>query len=121
MGVQDRRRLSDRRCTHCPGATRIPGERRQRQAEARAAQLKDEFTSTEHFLLALAAEGGRAPSADLLKQLGVTPEGVLQLPAASRPFSDRLALMPSFASPVTARARAAIPTVYALTSPVRSP
>jgi hypothetical protein len=38
----------------------------------------------------------------------VTPEGVLRLPATERPFSDRLALMPSFASPVTSRGRAAL-------------
>ena len=38
----------------------------------------------------------------------VTPEGVLHLPAATRPFGDGLALMPSFASPVAGRARTAL-------------
>jgi ATP-dependent Clp protease ATP-binding subunit ClpB len=53
-------------------------------AEDRARQLKDEFTSTEHFLLALATETGRAPSADVLKRMGVTPDGVLQALATVR-------------------------------------
>ena len=47
-------------------------------AEERASQLKDEFTSTEHLLLALAAEAGRAPSAEVLRRLGVTPDGILK-------------------------------------------
>jgi ATP-dependent Clp protease ATP-binding subunit ClpB len=46
-------------------------------AEDRAQQLKDEFTSTEHLLLALAAEPGRSPAAAALKKLGVTPDSVL--------------------------------------------
>ncbi|ODS54477.1 MAG: ATP-dependent chaperone ClpB [Acidobacteria bacterium SCN 69-37] len=46
-------------------------------AEDRAAQLKDEFTSTEHLLLALAAEQGRAPAAAALAKLGVTADAVL--------------------------------------------
>jgi hypothetical protein len=43
----------------------------------------------------------------------ITPDGVLHLPAATRPFSDRLALMPSFASPVTAPARTALAPLLA--------
>jgi ATP-dependent Clp protease ATP-binding subunit ClpB len=46
-------------------------------AEDRARELKDEFTSTEHLLLALAAEAGRAPAAAALRKLGVTPDAVL--------------------------------------------
>jgi ATP-dependent Clp protease ATP-binding subunit ClpB len=45
------------------------------KAEGEAAALKDEFVSTEHILLALAAGEGRA--ADLLKQAGVTKTGIL--------------------------------------------
>ncbi|MDR3335630.1 MAG: ATP-dependent chaperone ClpB [Treponema sp.] len=45
------------------------------KAEGEAAALKDEFVSTEHILLALAAGEGRA--ADLLKQAGVTKNGIL--------------------------------------------
>jgi ATP-dependent Clp protease ATP-binding subunit ClpB len=53
-------------------------------AEQEASRLKDEFTSTEHLLLALAAERGRAPAAEALKTLGVTPEAVLQALTAVR-------------------------------------
>ena len=44
--------------------------------------------------------GGASTRFDL-----VTPGGALRLPATARPLADRLALMPSFASPVTPRAR----------------
>ncbi|HWB17677.1 MAG TPA: ATP-dependent chaperone ClpB [Vicinamibacterales bacterium] len=53
-------------------------------AEQEASRLKDDFTSTEHLLLALAAEGGRAPAAGALKALGVTPDAVLQALTAVR-------------------------------------
>jgi ATP-dependent Clp protease ATP-binding subunit ClpB len=53
-------------------------------AEDRAQQLKDEFTSTEHLLLALASEHGRAPAAAALKKLGVTPDAVLAALASVR-------------------------------------
>src|SRR5580765_3493766 len=48
------------------------------QAQAEADRLKDEFVSTEHLFIALADEGGRAPSAQLLKQTGVTRDTILQ-------------------------------------------
>ncbi len=32
-------------------------------AEAEATRLKDDFVSTEHLLIAIATEGGRAPAA----------------------------------------------------------
>src|SRR6478672_4374885 len=35
-------------------------------AEQEAERLKDEYVSTEHLLLAIAAEGGRAPAARIL-------------------------------------------------------
>src|SRR5213082_1383961 len=41
------------------------------QAQAEADRLKDEFVSTEHLFIALDDEGGRSPSALLLKQSGV--------------------------------------------------
>ncbi|HVT47790.1 MAG TPA: ATP-dependent chaperone ClpB [Vicinamibacterales bacterium] len=53
-------------------------------AEQEASRLKDDFTSTEHLLLALAAEGGRAPAAGALNTLGVTPDAVLRALTAVR-------------------------------------
>jgi ATP-dependent Clp protease ATP-binding subunit ClpB len=46
-------------------------------AEDEAGRLKDEFTSTEHLLLALSASGGRSPAAELLKKHGVTHDAIL--------------------------------------------
>ncbi len=46
-------------------------------AEEETANLKDEFTSTEHLLVGLVAEAGRAPSAELLRKSGVTKDAVL--------------------------------------------
>jgi ATP-dependent Clp protease ATP-binding subunit ClpB len=48
------------------------------QAQAEADRLKDEFVSTEHLVLAIADEGGRAPGAQLLKAHGITRDKVLQ-------------------------------------------
>jgi ATP-dependent Clp protease ATP-binding subunit ClpB len=48
------------------------------QAQAEAERLKDEFVSTEHLFIALADEGGRSPSALLLKQNRVTRDSILQ-------------------------------------------
>jgi ATP-dependent Clp protease ATP-binding subunit ClpB len=45
-------------------------------AEKEMAKLKDEFTSAEHYLLALA--GANAPAAKLLKDLGVTRDKLMQ-------------------------------------------
>ena len=47
-------------------------------AQAEATRLQDEYTSTEHLFLALASEGGRSPSAQLLKRLGVTKDTLYQ-------------------------------------------
>jgi ATP-dependent Clp protease ATP-binding subunit ClpB len=49
-----------------------------RNAEQEAERLKDEFTSTEHLLLALASESGRGLAGDLLKKDGVTKDTILQ-------------------------------------------
>jgi ATP-dependent Clp protease ATP-binding subunit ClpB len=48
------------------------------QAQAEADRLKDEFVSTEHLFIALADESGRSPSAQLLKQSGITRDAILQ-------------------------------------------
>jgi ATP-dependent Clp protease ATP-binding subunit ClpB len=45
-------------------------------AEKEMAKLKDEFTSAEHYLLALT--GANAPAAKLLKDLGVTQDKLMQ-------------------------------------------
>jgi ATP-dependent Clp protease ATP-binding subunit ClpB len=47
-------------------------------AEREAEGLKDEFTSTEHVLLAMASQGGRSPLADVLKRRGISREAILQ-------------------------------------------
>ena len=47
-------------------------------AQAEAARLQDEYTSTEHLFLALASEAGRSPAAQLLKRLGVTKDTLYQ-------------------------------------------
>jgi ATP-dependent Clp protease ATP-binding subunit ClpB len=43
-------------------------------AQAEAQRLQDEFVSTEHLLLALASEVGRAPAAQLLQRLGAAKD-----------------------------------------------
>ena len=53
-------------------------------AEDQARQLGDEYTSTEHLLLALSAESGRAPAATALTRAGVTPDTILQALTAVR-------------------------------------
>jgi ATP-dependent Clp protease ATP-binding subunit ClpB len=53
-------------------------------AQAEAGRLKDEFVSTEHLLLALAAEGARDEAARILQQHGVTSDRVLEALASVR-------------------------------------
>jgi ATP-dependent Clp protease ATP-binding subunit ClpB len=53
-------------------------------AQADAKSMQDEFVSTEHLLLGLLGETGRAASADLLKQNGVTRGRVLEALTAIR-------------------------------------
>ena len=48
------------------------------QATAEAERLKDEYVSTEHLLVALATEGGRASSARLLGEHGVTKDKIYE-------------------------------------------
>jgi ATP-dependent Clp protease ATP-binding subunit ClpB len=45
-------------------------------AFAEAQRLQDEFISTEHLLLALAAEAGRSPAAQLLQRAGATKDAL---------------------------------------------
>jgi ATP-dependent Clp protease ATP-binding subunit ClpB len=53
-------------------------------AEQLAERMKDEFTSTEHLLLAIASETGRSPAADLLKRQKITADAILQALTAVR-------------------------------------
>jgi ATP-dependent Clp protease ATP-binding subunit ClpB len=53
-------------------------------AFAEAERLKDEYVSTEHLLLAIVAEPGRAPAARLLQQQGVTRDRVFEALTAIR-------------------------------------
>jgi ATP-dependent Clp protease ATP-binding subunit ClpB len=53
-------------------------------AEQEAERLKDEFTSTEHLLLATASESGRASSAEALNALGVTRDTLFHALSAVR-------------------------------------
>jgi ATP-dependent Clp protease ATP-binding subunit ClpB len=45
-------------------------------AQAEATRLQDEYVSTEHLLLALAAEAGRSPAAQLLQRHGATKDAL---------------------------------------------
>jgi ATP-dependent Clp protease ATP-binding subunit ClpB len=47
-------------------------------AEQEAERLKDEYVSTEHLFVAIAAEGGRSAASRLLQQRGITKDTVLQ-------------------------------------------
>ncbi|HTV01206.1 MAG TPA: ATP-dependent chaperone ClpB [Luteitalea sp.] len=53
-------------------------------AEKDAAQLKDEYLSTEHFLLAIAGEGPRLPAAAALQAVGATRDRILETLVAVR-------------------------------------
>jgi len=53
-------------------------------AETEAERLKDEYVSTEHLFLAIAAESGRSPIARLLQARGITKDTVLQAMTAIR-------------------------------------
>ncbi len=53
-------------------------------AEKEAAQLKDEYLSTEHFLLAIASEGGRTPAVLALQTVGATRDRILETLVAVR-------------------------------------
>jgi ATP-dependent Clp protease ATP-binding subunit ClpB len=53
-------------------------------AEQEAARLKDDYTSTEHLFIAIAAEGGRSAAARVLKAFGITSDTILQAMTAVR-------------------------------------
>ena len=48
------------------------------QAEAEAKRLKDEYVSTEHLFVAVASEGGRAATARVLQQHGITKDKIYE-------------------------------------------
>ena len=48
------------------------------QATAEAEHLKDEYVSTEHLLIALASEGGRAATAKVLREHGIDKDAVYE-------------------------------------------
>ena len=83
-----RRRRCSTNCRPCTAAQHRDStrgcEQSFRRPKGEAARLKDEFTSTEHLLLALSASGGRSPAAELLKKHGVTPDAVLAALAGVR-------------------------------------
>src|SRR4029078_6001062 len=47
-------------------------------AESEAERLKDEYVSTEHLFIAIAAAGSRSPSVRALEQRGITKDAILQ-------------------------------------------
>jgi ATP-dependent Clp protease ATP-binding subunit ClpB len=47
-------------------------------AEQEAERLKDDYVSTEHLFIAIAAEGGRSAASRLLQQRGITRDTILQ-------------------------------------------
>ena len=49
------------------------------QAAAEAERLKDEYVSTEHLLIALAGEEGRAPAARILRAQGITGDRIYEV------------------------------------------
>ena len=53
-------------------------------AKTEADHLKDEYISTEHLLVAIAAEGGRSPAARILADLGVTRDQIFEVLTAIR-------------------------------------
>jgi ATP-dependent Clp protease ATP-binding subunit ClpB len=53
-------------------------------AEQEAERLKDEYVSTEHLFIAIAAEGGRSPAFRLLQQRGISKDTILQAMASVR-------------------------------------
>jgi ATP-dependent Clp protease ATP-binding subunit ClpB len=54
-------------------------------AEEEAERLKDEYVSTEHLFVAIAAEGGKSPAVKLLlQQRGITKDAILQAMTAVR-------------------------------------
>src|SRR5262249_35474293 len=53
-------------------------------AETEAERLKDEYVSTEHLFVAIAAEGGKSPSTRLLDERGITRDAILQAMASVR-------------------------------------
>jgi ATP-dependent Clp protease ATP-binding subunit ClpB len=55
-----------------------------RNAEKEAERLKDEYVSTEHLLLAIAGEGGRVASVQVLQQRGISKDRIFEAMTAVR-------------------------------------
>jgi ATP-dependent Clp protease ATP-binding subunit ClpB len=70
------------------GGTQVGLSPRLRQvltaAEQEAERLKDEYVSTEHLFIAIAAEGGRSSASRLLQQRGIAKDTILQAMASVR-------------------------------------
>ncbi|HEV3485789.1 MAG TPA: Clp protease N-terminal domain-containing protein, partial [Vicinamibacterales bacterium] len=70
------------------GGTQVGLSARLRQvanaAESEAERLKDEYVSTEHLFVTIAAEGGRSAASRILQQRGITKDTVLQALTAIR-------------------------------------
>ncbi|HEY7499016.1 MAG TPA: ATP-dependent chaperone ClpB [Vicinamibacterales bacterium] len=70
------------------GASQVGLSPRLRQvftaSEQEAERLKDEYVSTEHLFMAIAAEGGRSAATRLLQQRGITRDTILQAMASVR-------------------------------------
>ena len=71
------------RLPRAQGGTQVGLSARLRQvtdaAEQEAERLKDEYVSTEHLLLAIAAEGGRGAASRLLAQRRIDKDAILQV------------------------------------------
>ena len=77
----------DRLPTATGGASPAPSNRLRgvfTRASGEAERLRDEYVSTEHLFLALAAENGNAPAARLLSEAGLTRERLLDALTAVR-------------------------------------
>jgi ATP-dependent Clp protease ATP-binding subunit ClpB len=76
LGLASAVRAELNRLPRAHGGSQVGFSARLRQvltaAEQEAERLKDEYTSTEHLFVAIAAEGGRSPASRLLQQRGIT-------------------------------------------------
>ncbi len=83
------------------------------RASVEAEHLKDEYVSTEHLLLALAAESGRAPAARILTAHQALPDSIQEVLKAVRGTQrvidqnpeDKYEALDRYGSDLTARAR----------------
>ena len=82
LGLASAVRAELNRLPRAHGGTQVGFSGRLRQvlttAEQEAERLKDDYTSTEHLFVAIAAEGGRSSASRLLQQRGITKDTILQ-------------------------------------------